>query len=83
MGSKQVRLDDDVYEWIKSRKREGETFSEAIDRLTSGYTLLDFADEDPVIDPPSHREVLDERDEQSERDTRARLEHMGIDIATL
>jgi len=80
MGTKMVRLDDDVYERIKSRKREGETFSEAIDRLTSGYTLLDFADEDPVIGPDRHREVLDERDEESKRDTRARLEHMGVDI---
>jgi len=75
-----VRLDDDVYERIKSQKREGETFSEAIDRLTSGYTLLDFADEDPVIDPERHRKILDERDEQSKRDTRARLERMGVDV---
>jgi predicted CopG family antitoxin len=45
MGTKTVRLEEDVYERIKSRKREDETFSEAVDRLTSDYTLLDFADE--------------------------------------
>lgn len=45
MGTKTVRLDEDVYERIKSRKREDETFSEAIARLTDDYTLLDFADE--------------------------------------
>jgi predicted CopG family antitoxin len=42
---KNVRLDEDVYERIKSQKHEDETFSEAIDRLTSDYTLLDFAAE--------------------------------------
>lgn len=45
MGTKTVRLDEDVYERIKSRKHEDETFSEAIARLTDDYTLLDFADE--------------------------------------
>ena len=45
MGTKNVRLDEDVYERIKSQKREDETFSEAIDRLTGEYTLLDFAAE--------------------------------------
>jgi len=43
MGTKTVRLDENVYEHIKSKKRDDETFSEAIDRLTSDYTLLDFA----------------------------------------
>ncbi|MDZ7747243.1 MAG: antitoxin VapB family protein [Halobacteriales archaeon] len=45
MGTKMVRIDEDLYERIKSKKREGETFSEAIERLTSEYTLMDFADE--------------------------------------
>jgi predicted CopG family antitoxin len=33
MGTRMVRLDDDVYERIEAHKREDETFSEAIDRL--------------------------------------------------
>jgi len=45
MGTRHVRLDEDVYERIKSQKRNDETFSEAIDRLTGEYTLLDFAAE--------------------------------------
>jgi predicted CopG family antitoxin len=44
-GTKTVRLEEDVYERIKSRKHEDETFSEAIARLTDEHTLLDFADE--------------------------------------
>jgi len=43
MGTKQVRLDEAVYERIKRQKFDDETFSEAIDRLTDEYTLLDFA----------------------------------------
>jgi predicted CopG family antitoxin len=43
MGTKTVRLDEDVYERVKDQKQDGETFSEAIDRLLSDYTLMDFA----------------------------------------
>lgn len=43
MGTKTVRLDEDVYERIKAKKRDDETFSEAIERLTGDYSLLDFA----------------------------------------
>lgn len=42
MSSKNVRLDEDVYERIKSKKRPDETFSEAIDRLTRGASLLEL-----------------------------------------
>jgi len=45
MGTKQVRLDEAVYERIKRQKFDDETFSEAIERLTDEYTLLDFADD--------------------------------------
>jgi len=75
-----VRLDEDVYERIKSNKREDETFSEANDRLTGDYTLLDFAAEEPVVDAEHHQAVLDDRDERSKRETRERLERMGIDV---
>ena len=47
--SHQVRLDDDVYEHIKSQKRDDETFSEAIERLTGAWTLLGFAERDAVV----------------------------------
>ncbi len=39
MGTRMVRLDDDVYERVKAHKREDETFSEAIDRLIGGPSL--------------------------------------------
>jgi predicted CopG family antitoxin len=43
MGTKNVRLTDDVYERIRSEKRADETFSEAIERLIGGASLLDLA----------------------------------------
>lgn len=43
MGTKTVRLERGVYERVKERKREDETFSEAIERIMSDYTLMDFA----------------------------------------
>jgi predicted CopG family antitoxin len=43
MGTKNVRLNDDVYERIRSEKRADETFSEAIERLIGGASLLDLA----------------------------------------
>ena len=42
MGTKTVRLEEKVYEHVRSQKRDDETFSEAIDRLTGGASLLDL-----------------------------------------
>lgn len=76
MGTKSIRLDEDVYERIKAHKREEETFSQAIDRLTSGYSLLDFAGGYDGEDADRHRELLDEADEQATAERRDRLERM-------
>lgn len=43
MATKTVRLNETVYERIAAQKRDDETFSEAIDRLTQGRSLLDLA----------------------------------------
>lgn len=42
MGTRDVRLDDYVYERIKGEKREDETFSEAVERLIGDSSLLDL-----------------------------------------
>jgi predicted CopG family antitoxin len=78
--SQQVRLDDDVYERIKSQKRDDETFSEAIDRLTSGWTLLDFAEGKPAVDAETHREALEQSEQQGIQETKERLERRGIEV---
>ena len=50
MGTKSVRLDEDVYERVKAHKRADETFSEAVARLMRDVSLLDLADEDAEYD---------------------------------
>jgi predicted CopG family antitoxin len=79
MGTKSVRLDEEVYERIQAHKREGETFSEAIDRLTSEYSLLDFAGGYSAEDADRHRELLNQADEQARADRRDRLKRLGLD----
>ncbi|WP_315910561.1 antitoxin VapB family protein [Halapricum hydrolyticum] len=46
METRSVRLDEDVYETIKARKRDDETFSEAIERLIDG-ALAPLASRNP------------------------------------
>lgn len=43
MGTKQVRLDESVYERIEANKRGDETFSEAVERLLADVSLLNLA----------------------------------------
>ena len=42
--SKQIRLDDGVYERIKSAKRDDESFSNAIERLLDERAFRDLRD---------------------------------------
>lgn len=42
MTSTTIRLDEEVYERLKAAKRDDETFSEAVERLLSGRSLLDL-----------------------------------------
>lgn len=37
MGSKTISVRDEVYERLKSRKREGESFSDLLDRLADRH----------------------------------------------
>ena len=67
MGTKQIRVDEDVYERLAAHKRDGESFSDVIDRLTSDYTLLDFAEDAPEeYDADEHRELVEASDAAGE-----------------
>lgn len=76
MGTKTIRLDEAVYERIKARKREDESFSDVIDRLTSDYSLLDFAGGYSADDADRHRNLLARSDETARADHRDLLERM-------
>lgn len=79
MGTKSVRLDEDVYKRIAAHKRDDETFSEAIGRLTSDYSLLAFAGDSSAAEADRHRELLAEADESASEDRRERLQRLGVD----
>jgi predicted CopG family antitoxin len=68
MGTKTVRLDEDVYERVKDQKQDGETFSEAIDRLLSDYTLMDFARDTSDEGTEEMNAALDRLDERDRED---------------
>ena len=73
MGPKNVRLDDDVYERVRSRKHPDETFSEAIDRLTGQTSLLGLSGLLTDEEATEIRESLRERDD----DSRQRLDRLS------
>jgi hypothetical protein len=50
MGTKQMRVSEDLYARVKSANREGETLAETLDRLVGGYSLTDFADDAAELD---------------------------------
>mgnify|MGYP000367842567 CR=1 FL=1 len=73
MGTKTVRLEEDVYERVKDEKRDDETFSEAIDRIMSEYTLMDFArdtSEEGAEEMEAASNRLDERDREDREEVR-------------
>lgn len=76
MGTKTVRLDEDVYELIASRKRDDETFSEAVERLVEPPSLLELAgilDDDQADDV---RDALERSDEAGLEEQRETIERM-------
>lgn len=77
MGTKTVRLDEQVYERIRQQKRPDETFSEAIDRLLGGSSLAelgDIFDDSQVEEMKQAIEEADEADAEEVEDVRARFD---------
>lgn len=50
MGTRQIRISEDLYARIQSENKEGETLGETLDRLVGGYSLTDFADDAEELD---------------------------------
>jgi predicted CopG family antitoxin len=71
MGTKTVRLDDDVYERLRELKQEEETFSDTVERLLPEGSLLELAGiytEEEVDDIEERLSEKYERSKESLRD---------------
>jgi predicted CopG family antitoxin len=79
MGSKQVRLDEDVYAKIADRKREDESFSDAIDRLTSDWSLSEWAGWLDESAAEAHRATLDELEDIDREETGQLLDRLDVE----
>lgn len=79
MGSKHVRLDDDVYAEIADKMHDDETFSEAIDRMVSDWRLSEWGTGRSQADIDAHREQLDAMDRIETEETEELREELGLD----
>jgi len=79
MGTKTIRLDESVYERLKSEKRDEETFSEAVDRLMGDWSLLDIAGTATDADTERHRELLAAADDAAAQERTELLTRLGIE----
>ena len=77
MGTKSVRLNEEVYERIVAHKRDDETFLEAIGRLTSDYSLLAFAGGSAADEADRHRELLADAEATARKNRRERLQRLA------
>jgi predicted CopG family antitoxin len=68
--TKTVRLDEDVYEMLAERKRDEETFSEAVERLVGGRPLVEL---DGVYTEDEVREIEQALDDKYERERKERI----------
>lgn len=80
MGTKQVRLAEDVYAKIEDERREEESFSDAIDRLTSDWSLAEWAGWMSDDEADRHRELLEELEAADRRETEALLDDLDVDV---
>lgn len=80
MGTKTIRLDDEAYERLASRKREGESFSDVVKRVAGERSLLELAGILSDEEAETMRETVAERRTRSRErsdDIAGRLEGSG------
>ncbi|ELZ41267.1 hypothetical protein C463_13519 [Halorubrum californiense DSM 19288] len=82
MSTRNVRLDEDVYERIKSEKRPNETFSETVERLIGGASLLDLAEILSDEKADEFRRAIDESDGAGTREVDELVDRFGGDDDT-
>jgi predicted CopG family antitoxin len=66
MGTKTIRLDENVDELLRARKRDDETFSEAVERLVGSPSLRELAGILSDEEAEEFRRVIDNYDREIE-----------------
>lgn len=74
MGTKQVRVSESLYARVEAEKREGETFSDALERLVGDYGLSDFAADVEGASDAWDTEALEADFEADDRENRDALD---------
>jgi predicted CopG family antitoxin len=75
MGTKQVRLDEDVYAKIADEKRPDETFSEVIDRLIDEWSLSEF---DMGLSTSEHEQLQDAIDAVEKKPPKTSIHRLSV-----
>ena len=76
MSTKTIRLDENVYELLRSKKRDDETFSEAVERLLGGPSLRELAGILSDEEAAEFREVIDEANDDYDRKIETMLDEI-------
>ncbi|MFB6221106.1 MAG: antitoxin VapB family protein [Halolamina sp.] len=75
MGTKQIRVSEDLHARLKAEREEGETLGETLERLLGNYGLVDFADDmAEVADEHPTVEELEQSIEESDERAREEIE---------
>jgi len=74
MGTKQIRVSENLHARVRSENREGETLGETLERLIDDYTLMDFADDAAPAADAWDTAQLEEDLEEADRRNREALE---------
>lgn len=74
MGTKQVRVSEELYTRVMSEKRNDETFSDALERMVDDYSLIDFADDVAGASDAWDTEALEQEFEDDDRENRRALD---------
>jgi predicted CopG family antitoxin len=79
MGTKQVRLDEDVYAKIAEKKRSDETFSDAIDRMVDDWSLVEFDMELSEAEHAEFRNAIEAVEAKTSENVDETLEALNAD----
>lgn len=76
MATKTIRLTEGVYTQLKAEQRDDETFSETVERLVGGTSLLDLAGNLTDDQAAEARETVRRSRQEGRRQSRAVVERV-------